>query len=260
MKSVLFYAALLTCVIVIGCNKKRSVSLVGVYKLDNQKITGGGTDSAYSRTQVKIYTHHNFIYAGMTPDSTVGFAVGTYRPDTGNTIIEHEFFSSFNLNASRTFHVMIRMKDSGYTQTIPDISIIKKVKYDLIEDYTRLPAGDTSKLDGLWKMDKAYLVKGKDTVKQQNTQYKIFWGGHFLYIHSLPDDKTATKFKSGFGFGTFTFKDNTITELDQISSDKGVLNRTFKVSTVFTGNDEYTQVINDASNNQQSVEIYKRVK
>ena len=196
----------------------------------------------------------------MTPDSTVGFAVGTYKPDTGSEIIEHEFFSSFNLNASRTFKVDITMKDSGYSQKIPDISVIKGVKYDLIEDYNRLPAGDTSKLDGLWKMDKAYWLKGKDTLYQQNTQYKIFWGGHFLYIHSLPIDKAATKFKSGFGFGTFSFKDNMITEQDQISNDTAVFNHKFAVKTTFDGNDEYTQVIDDTKNNRQSVEIYKRVK
>jgi hypothetical protein len=259
MKRILIYAVLLSCPF-LGCKKKEKLPLIGVYKLEKQRITGGGTDSTYSREQVKIYTAHNFIYAGMTPDSTVGFAVGTYRPDTGNRIIEHEFFSSFNLKASRTFKVDIKMKDSGYSQKIPDLAVIKGVKYDLFEDYTRLPAGDTSKLDGLWKMDKAYILKGKDTVNLQNTQYKIFWGGHFLYIHSLPIDKAATKFKSGFGFGTFSFKDNMVTEQDQMSNDTGVLNHKFVVKTTFNGNDEYTQVIDNAKSNQQSVEIYKRVK
>jgi hypothetical protein len=259
MKRILLYAVLLGCSF-LGCKKKEKLSLIGVYKLEKQRITGGGTDSTYLRKQIKIYTAHNFIYAGMTPDSSVGFAVGTYKPDTGNRIIEHEFFSSFNLNASRTFKVDIMMKDSGYSQKIPDIAVIKGIKYDLVEDYTRLPAGDTSKLDGLWKMTKAYLLKGNDTSNQQNTQYKIFWGGHFLYIHSLPIDKAATKFKSGFGFGTFSFKDNMITEQDQMSNDTRVLNHQFAVKTIFSGNDEYTQVIYDSKMNQQSVEIYKRVK
>jgi hypothetical protein len=259
MKRILIYAVLLSCPI-LGCRKKEKLPLIGVYKLEKQRITGGGTDSTYSRKQVKIYTAHNFIYAGMTPDSTVGFAVGTYKSDTGNRIIEHEFFSSFNLKASRTFKVDITMKDSGYSQKIPDLAVIKGVKYDLFEDYTRLPAGDTSKLDGLWRMDKAYILKGKDTVNLQDTQYKIFWGGHFLYIHSLPIDKAATKFKSGFGFGNFSFKDNMVTEQDQMSNDTGVLNHKFVVKTTFNGNDEYTQVINFPKNNEQSVEIYKRVK
>jgi hypothetical protein len=259
MKRILIYAVLLSCPF-LGCRKKEKLPLIGVYKLEKQRITGGGTDSTYSRKQVKIYTAHNFIYAGMTPDSAVGFAVGTYRWGTGNRIIEHEFFSSFNRNASRTFKVDITIKDSGYSQKIPALAVIKGVKYDLFEDYTRLPAGDTSKLDGLWKMEKAYILKGKDTVKQENTQYKIFWGGHFLYIHSLPIDKAATKFKSGFGFGTFNLNDNMITEQDQMSNDTGVLNHKFAVKTTFNGNDEYTQVIDDTKHNQQSVEIYKRVK
>lgn len=259
MKRILVYAVLLSCPF-LGCKKKEKLPLIGVYKLEKQRIVGGGTDSTSSREQIKIYTDRNFIYAGMTPDSTVGFAVGTYRPDTGSRIIEHEFFSSFNLNASRTFKVDITMRDDGYSQKIPDLAVIKGVKYDLFEDYSKLPSNGTSKLDGLWKMVKAYILTAKDTVNQQNTQYKIFWGGHFLYIHSLPIDKAATKFKSGFGFGAFSFKGNTITEQDQMSNDPVVFNHKFNVKTTFNGNDEYTQVIDDPKNNQQSVEIYKRVK
>ncbi|HEY4323749.1 MAG TPA: hypothetical protein VGN20_07175 [Mucilaginibacter sp.] len=259
MKSIIFYTALLSCFI-LGCKKKEKLSLIGVYKLESQSISGGGTDSTDSRTQIKIYTADHFIYAGMTPDSAVAFGVGTYKPDTGDRIIEHEFFSSARQAATRNFNVDITQHENGYSQKIPDIAEIKGVKYALKEDYSKLQNNDTSKLDGLWKMEKAYWLKGKDTVKNDNTQYKIFFGGHFLYIHSIPADKTASKFTSGFGYGTFSFKGDTIIEEDKISNDALVLNRKFTVKAKFNGNDEYTQVIDDPKNNQQSVEVYTRVK
>jgi hypothetical protein len=259
MKSILFYTALLSCFI-LSCKKKEKLSLVGVYKLESQSVSGGGTDSTNSRTQIKIYTADHFIYAGMTPDSTVSFGVGTYKPDTGDRIIEHEFFSSARQTATRSFNVDITQHDNGYSQKIPDIAEIKGVKYALKEDYSKLQTNDTSKLDGLWKMERAYWIRGKDTIKNDNTQYKIFFGGHFLYIHSIADAKTANKFKSGFGYGTFSFSGEIISEEDKISNDALVLNRKFTVKTKFDGNDKYTQEIDDPKTNEQSFEVYSRVK
>ena len=46
MKRILFLAALLSCLL-IGCNKNKSLSMTGVYKLEKQWISGGGNDSVY---------------------------------------------------------------------------------------------------------------------------------------------------------------------------------------------------------------------
>ena len=124
---------------------------------------------------------------------------------------------------------MIATKDSGYQQVIPDLAVIKGVKYKLIEDYARIPSGDTSVLDGLWKLDKTFWVKGKDTTKQNETQFKIFWGGHFMFIHRYPLDQAGTKFKNGYGYGTFSFKHDTLTEEDEMSSHAVLLNRKFAI-------------------------------
>jgi len=88
MKRIIIYAALLSCAI-LGCKKTGKLSQAGVYKLAKQTVSGGGKDSTYERTQIKIYTDDHFMYAGMTPDSSIGFGVGTYTLDTGNRIIEH---------------------------------------------------------------------------------------------------------------------------------------------------------------------------
>jgi hypothetical protein len=259
MKKILICAALLSCII-LGCKKTKKVSQAGVYKLEKQMVSGGGKDTIYKRTQIKIYTDRYFMYAGIAPDSSVGFGVGTYTLDTGNKIIERNIYSSGYLDSSKNFNVVLTRKDSGYTQVIPNLTVLKGVKYKLIEDYTKLPSSDTSFLDGVWKLDRTFWVKGKDTLKQNETQFKIFWGGHFMFIHRYPLDKAATKFKNGFGYGTFSFKQDTLTEEDEMSSHAVLVNRRFAIRIKFNGNDEYSQVINDPKAHEQTTEIYRRVK
>jgi hypothetical protein len=259
MKKILICTALISCII-LGCKKTKKVSQAGVYKLEKQMVSGGGKDTVYKRTQIKIYTDRYFMYAGIAPDSSVGFGVGTYTLDTGNKIIERNIYSSGYLDSSKSFNVLLTRKDSGYTQVIPDLIVLKGVKYKLIEDYTKLPSSDTSFLDGVWKLDRTFWVKGKDTLKQNETQFKIFWGGHFMFIHRYPLDKAATKFKNGFGYGTFSFKQDTLTEEDEMSSHAVLVNRKFAIRIKFNGNDEYSQVINDPKANEQTTEIYRRVK
>ena len=157
MKKTLFYAALLSCSI-LGCKKKEQLSQAGVYKLEKQMVSGGGRDSIYGRSQIKIYTDHYFMYAGMVPDSSVGFGIGSYTLDKGNSITEHNVFSSGILDSARTFKLKVTRKDSTFSQVIPALAVIKGVKYDLEEDYRKLPSGDTSTMDGLWKMEKNSAV------------------------------------------------------------------------------------------------------
>lgn len=261
MKRILILAALLSCIIG-GCKQTKKVSQAGVYKLEKQMASGGGKDTVYSRTQIKIYTDKYFMYAGTAPDSSVGFGTGSYNFETGNRIIERNIYSSGYRDSTKSFNLIITTRtDTGYTQVIPDLIVVKGVKYKLIENYAKLPPGsDTSILDGLWKLDKTYWVKGKDTLRQNETQYKIFWGGHFMFIHRYPLDKAATKFKNGFGYGTFSFKQDTLSEEDEMSSHAMLLNRRFAIRITFNGNDEYSQIINDSKAHEQTTEIYRRVK
>ncbi|MDB4919375.1 hypothetical protein [Mucilaginibacter sp.] len=261
MNKILIYAALLSCLI-LGCKKKENSSKAGqagVYELEKQVITGRGKDSTIKRTQIKIYTDRYFMYASMVPDSSVGFGVGTYTLDSGNRITERSIYTSRALDSSLTYKLEITGKPNGYIQSIPDYTTAKGVKYVLKEDYKKLASGDTSILDGLWKMEKTYTIKGKDTIATKVRQYKIFWGGHFIFIHRFPQDKAETKFKNGFGTGVFTFKDDMLREEEQISNYALLRNHKFAIKITLNGNDEYTQVINGA-NDEQSVEIYKRVK
>ncbi len=259
MKTKLIFAALMVCTI-LGCKKTEIVSQAGVYKLEKQVVSGGGKDSTYKRAQYKIYTDQFFMYAGMAPDSSVGFGTGAYNLDSGNRIVERNIYSSGYLDSSKSFNLIIKRSNSGYAQTIPGLAIIRGVKYNLKERYSKLPTvTDTSVLDGLWKLYKTFWVKGKDTLRQNETQFKIFWGGHFMFVHRYPLDKAATKFKNGFGYGTFSFKRDTLTEEDEMSSHSVLVGRKFAIKITLNTRDEYQQVIFDPKANEQTTEIYRRV-
>lgn len=259
MKKILIVAALLSCMI-FGCKKKEKVSQAGVYKLEKQMASGAGKDTIYKRAQYKIYTDKYFIYAGMAPDSSVGFGVGSYNLDTGSRIVERNIYSSGYLDSSKSFNLTVTRTDSGYSQIIPDIAVVKGVKYQLKEEYAKIPANDTSVLDGLWKLDKTFWVKGKDTTKGNETQFKLFWGGHFMFVHRYPIDQAGkASFKNGFGFGTFSFKSDTLTEEDDMSSHSALVGRKFGIKITMKGKDEYSQVIDDPKAGEQTTEIYRRV-
>jgi hypothetical protein len=259
MKRILFYAGLGICILY-GCNKtKKAPSQTGVYKMSKLTVSSGGRDSVYARTQIKIYTGNYFAYASMAPDSSVGFGVGSYKADTGSSIMETNIYSSLTLDSPKVYHLLATRKDSTYTQVIPMTSA-NGVKYSLTEAYNQLPGSDTTKLDGVWKMSAAYTVKGKDTVKTSEVQYKAFWGGRFIFMHRYPVDNTNQKFKNGFGYGDFSLKSDTLSETEQLTSHATLMGRSFAIKITFNGNDEYSQVISDAKTNEQSVEIYRRMK
>jgi len=259
MKRNLIFAVLLISMIW-GCKTSKTSSQAGVYKLEKQMVSGGGKDTVYARTQIKIYTDGYFIYAGMAPDSSVGFGVGTYKADTGKKIIESNIYSSANLDSAKNFNVILTITEKGYDQVIPDLAVLKGVKYKLIENYSKLPSSDTSKLDGVWKLDSNYIVKGKDTTRSHEAQYKAFWGGHFMFVHRYPLDNTNTRYKNGFGYGDFSLKSDTLSETEEMTSHAALLNHHFAIKITFNGNDEYSQVITNAKTNEQSVEIYRRLK
>jgi hypothetical protein len=251
--------SILIAFILCGCGKaKKEPSQTGVYKMNKLTVSIGGKDSVYARTQMKIYTDKYFTYASLAPDSSVGFGVGSYKADTGKSINETNIYSSLALDSPKTYHLLIIRKDSSYNQVIPRTS--GNVKYDLTEDYTQLPTSDSTKLDGVWKLDKSYYVKGRDTTKQSEVQYKTFWRGHFMFVHRYPEDAANTRFKNGFGYGDFSLKSDTLSETEQLTSHATLMGRSFAIKITFSGDDQYSQVITDKSTGEQSVEVYRRLK
>lgn len=259
MKKILLLAIMFGCVY-LGCKHTPKTSYTGVYKLDKLTVSGGGKDSVYTRTQIKIYTDGYFVYASLAPDSSVGFGVGSYKLDTGNMIVESNVYSSRSLDSQQMFHIKITTTGNGYTQVIPAMATVKGVTYSETEVYTKIASSGTSTLDGVWKLDSAYTVKGKDTIKQTEVQFKAFWGGHFIFVHRYSLDNTKTNFKNGFGYGDFTFKNDTLSEEDSLTNHTVLLNKQFAIKIDMHGSDQYRQVIHDAKTGEQSVEVYRRLK
>jgi len=248
--------------VIAGCKQKQPESTAptqaGVYKLEKQMVSGGGKDTVYKRIQRKIYTDDHFMYAAFAPDSSVGFGVGSYKMDSVNKMTEHNIYSSRLLDSAGNFNLEITRTERGYTQVIPDMAKVRNVTYKMIEDYTTVPPKDTTALDGLWKMEAAYVVTGKDTVNLKPAQYKIFQKGYFMFVHRYTVDKEGKKFKNGFGYGVFSLRNDTLREVDELSSHAQLLNKKFAIKITFKGNDEYSQVITDSV--QKSIEIYRRVR
>ncbi|HEY4195953.1 MAG TPA: hypothetical protein VGM63_10485, partial [Mucilaginibacter sp.] len=242
-----------------GCRKYEKVSYSGVFRLDKQTVSGGGRDTVLARKQVKIYTDHNYMYAGMDPDSTVVFGVGSYGPDTGNTIAEHNIYNNRALDSSQVFVVKISKTPQGRTQVIPDFGRSGDITYTSTEEYTRLPTVGNSELDGVWSLDKAFKLMGKDTTPWHETQFKVYWGGHFMLIRHYPVNAVGTEYKNGFGYGTFSLKNSLITESNELSSHAELLNNKQSVRISFKGKDEFTQVTTDPKTNGLIIEIYERL-
>jgi len=231
----------------------------GVYKITKVTLSGGGKDSVYARTQMKIYTDNAFAYASLASDSSVGFGIGYYRSDSANRITETNVYNSRVLDSAATYNLSITSKDSVYTQVLPIKGTSGKM-YQMTEVYNKLPADGTSKIDGVWKLDKAYIVKGNDTTKLSEIQYKAFWGGHFMFVHRYPADNTNTKFKNGFGYGDFTLRNDTLSETENLTSHPTLMGHTFAIKITFKDEDEYSQIITDTKTGEQSVEIYRKFK
>jgi hypothetical protein len=162
------------------------------------------------------------------------------------------------LDSTDIFHLAVSRKDSGYTQVLP-LHTGNGTQYTVKEVYTQLPPGPTSKIDGVWKLDKAYIAKGKDTAKLSEIQFKAFWGGHFMFIHRYPVDNANTRYKNGFGYGDFTLKNDTLSETENLTSHPTLMGRTFAIKISFTGDNEYSQIITDAKTGDKSVEIYRKL-
>jgi hypothetical protein len=259
MKKVLTSAILISCLFW-GCKKVKKISYAGVFKLEKQTISGAGTDTAWIKNQMKIYTDQNYIYGGIATDSSVHIGVGTYELDSSNRIDEHNVFNNRALDSTQIFVVSITKTKDGFISTVPEWARTGSAWYKLTEEYTNLPLTGPSVLDGIWELDKLYKVKGKDTIVQHETRFKVFWRGHVMFIHRYPIDILGTKFKDGFGYGDFNLKGNTLTEEENMSTHKELIGQKFDTKIILKGNDKYTQVVSDDKTHQQTTEIYKRIR
>lgn len=258
MKRIFIATILLSC-ISIGCKKVKKISYAGVFKLNKQTVSSGGWDTTWMKEQAKIYTDRYYMYSGLTSDSDVTFGFGTYEIAGSKTIAEHNIFNSKVLDSAQIFVLQMDQVANGLTAVVSEWARSKNSSYKLTENYTKIPSSGTSGLDGVWELDKLYRVKGLDTTRQRETQFTMFWQGHFMFIHRYPVDPVGTQYKNGFGYGKFVLKDNHLDETLEMSSHSDLVNKNIPAHIDLKTN-EYTEKFNDPKTNLQTIKIYKRIR
>jgi len=258
MKKILIAVFLLSCVIA-GCKKVKTISYEGVFKLNKQIVSDGRWDTTWMKEQAKIYTDRYYMYSGLSSDSDARFGFGTYEIGPNQTIVEHNIFNYKALDSAQVFVAQMKQSANALTAIVSDWARSKTTSYKLTEDYTKVPSSGASALDGVWELDKLYLVKGHDTTKQRETQFKIFWQGHFMFIRRYPVDLVATQYKNGFGYGQFLLKDNSLDETVEMSSHEHIANKNFHTNINLKSN-EYTEEFKDPKTNLQTIAVYKRIR
>lgn len=249
--------------LIAGCktNVELSKEIPGTYTLTEQDIQHKETtNSLKDLDQMKIYTDTHFMYAQLNPDDSLSaFGIGTY--DTReDTLTEHVMYSSsgktFN-DQPANYNLAIKITPEGYNQVINGI-VINGDSSMLTEIYSRVPDTTISPLDGVWKEQKSFLVKGKDTTFNNRTQYKAFYRGYFMFGNTAKSNDGQTT--TNMGYGTFKMiNPNRFTETDLNSSYNFVAGNTFTIDLLKTDNDHYNQTINNADSSK-SVEFYERIK
>ncbi len=248
----------------ISCNnepEKEALAISGAYSMLSQSVKGEKIDTNYtSLKQLKIFTGDQMMYVNVNPaDSVSSFGIGTYSSSV-DTIIETVLYNASDSSASdsaQRFHLTIQKTEKGYKQIIPEIGTGEQ-KIKLTEEYETVGTKTTSPLDGLWKLTKAYNIKGTDTSNNDATQYKMYNAGYFMFGHTWAD--STKKLHTGIGFGTFTMEGTAkIKESVTASTYSEIRGQSFDIDIELTGTDEFKQIITN-KDGTKNVEFYQRVK
>jgi hypothetical protein len=231
-------------------------NMAGIYTLESISYKGGEMDTSFAaENQVKIYTDKYYMYGTTRADSSAFFGFGTYAIKD-STIVEKSIYNSVALDTSSETTVKISRSPSGYTQLQKGVKM-QGTAYDVGETYKMIPMGSATELDGVWEQVSFINIIGTDTTIIRNRQFKIYQGRHFMWIHRYPADSANQKFNKGYGFGTFTIKDNSISEILTASNYKEIINAPITVSYTLNGTDELFLTFNDG--NSITTETYRRL-
>lgn len=263
MKNLIISAGIL--MMVTGCARQVDLSkeIPNAYFLTSQVIKQGEKKTRLTDLkQLKIYTGTHFMYSQINPsDASSAFGVGSYATFE-DTLQENVVYSSsdsrFN-DRPTSFKLKIKVTPEGYNQIIKDIPI-DSVSSTLTEEYNKTGEEKTSRLDGVWKEVRSFLVNGNDTTFYDRTQYKSFFRGYFMFGHTVVDSMGKTN--TGMGFGTFKMSgdDNkSFEETDYNSSYPIIAGNTFKIALDMSEPDHFNQTIEN-SDGSRSVEFYERLK
>ena len=258
MKKVLFA---LMIIIIFGYglpSPEGSQMMPGAYKMLSQLVN----DTVVTGTnQLKIYTENYMMYGDLNSrDSVSSFGIGSYS-ESDAKVIENVIFRGSGNNTTtneQPVELDIKKTTKGYIQVIPELGQDPGQKIKLTEEYEKVGTTVKSPLDGAWKETLSYGVRGKDTAKNQLTQYKIYYGGNFLWGHTYTD--SAKKTQTAVGFGTFKMNgSNKMAETVATCTYSSIVGKTFDIDFTMNGNDQF-QLTGTFSPGTKSVEVYQRLK
>lgn len=116
----------------------------------------------------------------------------------------------------------------------------------------------SSKIDGVWKLTHFYKLADGDTIMTdtKKIQHKIYLDGYVIWNVNATSDASEWH-----GYGTFTFKNDTITEVLTSMSKSMKSDVTKYVSPIILGKNTYKQVLRYENNgiNYQHIEVYKKL-
>lgn len=258
MKPLISAAAAL---LVFGCtssDKKTDTSMDGAYKMTVQSWKNSTTDTSISSPhQLKIFTADFMMYANINaPDSIGAFGVGSYTLKA-DTVYENVIFSASDSTSDdtlRNYSLAITKTEKGYKQVISGMGTNN---FLLTEEYVSSGTGTKTKMDGIWKLERAYWTNGKDSSEDKRIQYKAYFEGNCMWGNAWTD--SLNKKHTAMGYGTFTMDGNKVKESMTASTYADVRGHDFNLDIEFPGEDSYQQTIknNDGS---KTVEIYRRMK
>ncbi len=250
--------------LLIGCKGKKNtddISMRGAYKMLSQNLKNDKRDTTYTSTQqLKIFTCDYMMYVNTNPaDSVSSFGIGSYVVNK-NTVVEKIIYTSADTTANETlrdFSLQVAKTKKGYKQIIPEIASGSQT-YKLTEEYENVGTGATATaLDGAWKLEKNYLIKGTDTTLQKVKQYKSYYSGHCVWGNTRKDSLNKTH--TGIGFGKFEMNSKKVKESMSASTYSAVKGHDFNIDIEMNGTDGFTQTIINADGTK-SVEVYTRLK
>jgi hypothetical protein len=255
----------LACFLLIGlisCKESKNVTMRidGVYKMMQQNFKDSGVDTTSAETnQLKIYAGNVMMYVLMNQSQDVSaFAVGKFSIDSGK-LIEHILYNATeNLQSTDVFSdtVNINKNDTGYVQTSTKVSDRGAIK--ITEIYKSTAANNTSIIDGIWKQVSSYALRGSDTIKHNDIEYKAFYAGNFSYGDYYTD--SSQQKRTGISYGTFSIdSSNNLTETITVSTWPELVGKTFVLGITKNSNDAFTQTAVNATGDKE-ISMYEKVK
>jgi hypothetical protein len=228
----------------------------GVYELRSISYKGADMDTSFpAQQQVKIYTDKYYMYVTTRPDSSAFFGFGSYV-FYDSSVVEQSIYNSYALDSASQTNLKISRSDSGYSQIQPGV-MMQGNTYEAGETYRSLPETEATELDGVWELVNISNITGSDTTVFPNKQFKIYKGGHFIWIHRYPTDPSAQKFNTGYGYGKYMVNKKTVTETITVSNYPDLIEFPITLNYELNGNNELSLIINDG--NSTTTETYRRL-